>query len=157
MSTLNTLFAQAAADLAAAQQQILAGNQTGISITVSCTVTSNQEGGFRWGPGNTNKASVTTVLLEYFPQLQATLNKEITVLTAKFSTGDSSGPAVVISAPTPLQINYTIELLGTSFTPETPAAGDNTGIVYGVPPTSVAGSPFFTLSFCNYNPSPTFG
>ena len=148
MSTLNTLFAQAAADLAAAQQQILAGNQTGISITVSCTVTSNQEGGFRWGPGNTNKASVTTVLLEYFPQLQATLNKEITVLTAKFSTGDSSGPAVV---------NYTIELLGTSFTPETPAAGDNTGIVYGVPPTSVAGSPFFTLSFCNYNPSPTFG
>ncbi len=143
MTTLDALFNKAAQDTANAK--------FGIVIHVNCTVTSNQTAGF--DSQNTNKASAAApVVLNYSPQKQTTFNHEIRVLPASFSSAE---PAIAIIAPAPLQTtNYNIELSGTSFTPETPAPGDNTGIVYGVPLNSVAGSPFFTLSLCNYDAVP---
>jgi hypothetical protein len=130
---------------------------------VQCAVTINQSPGLDSSAANAASAP-SAVLLQYYPSVTETIDlpdgKElIRIQPAYFSGGN---PAIQILAPRPLAIpfapeHYTIEVFGTAFIPQTPAAGDNTAIIYGPAVNSAVGSAFFTLSLFGYSAVGFFG
>lgn len=135
---LDNLFAQAAQDYTP---------EPGLSITVACTVTSNQTGGFE--SQNTNKASAAApVILSYAPGSKKLVkepdgHESVEVIAASFDSGGKS--PITISAPKITPGSYEIGLLGTRFAAQ---ADPTTNIVFGA-----AGSAFVTLSLCGYGKS----
>jgi hypothetical protein len=149
---LDKLFSQAAYDL-----ETYGFTFQGVAISVQCAVTINQPPGLD-SPAASVASAPPPVLLQYAPSTTETIHLPDGIKLTRITPASFSGgaPAIQILAPQPdvfppTAAHYTIDVFGTSFIPETPAAADNTAIVYGPALSSAPGSAFFTLSLSGYS------